>query len=91
MSEENTNKYFLELPHEEKDCAEAIKLVHIRGYIEAFDWGCADGEHTAVMILEAANEEEVINILPPLLRPKARVVKLNKYSPEDVEALHADN
>ena len=90
MSEENTNKYFIELPHEEKDCA-AIKLVHIRGYITHFQWGCEAGNHTAVMIVDAANEEEVLNILPPILRPKARIIKLNTYTPADVEALHTEN
>ncbi len=84
--------YFLELPHALGDCAQAIQLMNIRGYISQLHWGCEAGEHTGVMILEGIDsEEDVINILPPLLRPKARVFKLNKYTPEDVEKIHDVN
>ncbi len=81
-------KYFMEIPHEEQDCAQAIQLLNIRGYIGKLEWGCSGGNHTGVIITEADSKDQLLNILPPLLRPKARVVELNTFTPEDVEALH---
>ena len=81
-------KYFIELVHDANDCAMAIKLVDVSGYIQMFQWGCNAGEHTGVAILDAENEQQVLNILPPLLRPKARIVKLNTYTRKEIEEIH---
>ena len=83
------DNFFIEMPHTPEDCAHAIELVHIQGYISQFQWGCKAGNHTAVIILEAENEEQAIQVLPPLFREQARVIKLNQYSPEQVREIHA--
>ena len=49
------------------------------------DWGCSDGEHKAWLILEVESKEDAQLVLPPSLRPEARVVRLNKYTMRDVE------
>ena len=87
-NQEGMNTYFMEVPHSEEDCAKAIQLLHIRGYVEKLHWGCKAGNHTAVIIMEADNKERVLNMLPPLMRDQARVIQLNEYSPEQVEAMH---
>ena len=87
-NQEGMSTYFMEVPHSRDDCAKAIQLLHIRGYIEKLHWACKDGNHTAVIIMEADSKERVLNMLPPIMRGNARVLKLNEYSPEQVEAMH---
>jgi hypothetical protein len=84
----NDNKYFIELPHEEQDCARSIQLMDISGYIKMFQWGCNEGNHTAVAIIDADTEDEVRNILPPILRPNARIMKLNSFTREEIADIH---
>jgi hypothetical protein len=76
-------------PHTAQDCDQALMEVHAAGYITHFDWGCADGDHTGWVILEATNAKEALMVVPSLQRNKARAVKLIKFSPADVEKMHA--
>ncbi|HCA78451.1 MAG TPA: hypothetical protein DEP53_01820 [Bacteroidetes bacterium] len=83
------DRFLVISPHTAADCAHALKEVHAAGYITHFDWGCMDGDHTGWVILEAANAKEALMVVPSLQRSSARVVKLVKFSPSDVEKMHA--
>ena len=82
------DRYLVILPHTAGDCIKALKQIESIGSITHFDWACKDGEHTGYVILEATNKAEAIMVVPTIQRSKARVVKLTKFSPEDVRAMH---
>lgn len=49
------------------------------------DWGCRDGEHKAWILIEADNKEEARRILPPAFRSQAKIVRVNKFTMEEIE------
>lgn len=81
-------RYLVISPHTEQDCKQALKEVYAAGYITRFDWGCMDGDHTGWIVLEAENAKQALMVVPTLQRHSARVVKLAKFSPADVEKMH---
>jgi len=81
-------RYLIESPHTEVDCAQVVKQVEALGYLTHFEWGCASGNHTGFIIIEAENEAQAIMVVPSMSRKAARVVKLNKFTPEMLKAAH---
>ena len=82
-------RFLIEVPHEAQEvaCARAVETFLQTGshFLVNADWGCSDGEHKAWMILEVESKEDAQLVLPPSLRPEARIVRLNKYTMRDVE------
>lgn len=82
------DRYLIESPHEKGDCARLLQLVRAMGYLYNFDWGCNSGVHCGWAIVEAESEAHALMAVPPLVRSRARVVRLTRFSPEDVDRLH---
>jgi hypothetical protein len=59
-------------------------------YLTHAEWGCEDGVHTAWIIIEAENEADARLMVPPVIRNTAQLVKLSKFTPEQIEQLHQD-
>ena len=57
-------------------------------YLTHADWGCMAGEHTAWITVEADNDAQAQHMVPPVIRKTALLVKLNKFSPDEVRELH---
>jgi hypothetical protein len=81
-------RYLIEVPHEAKakDCALAVKILLSSGshYLTNADFGCLDGEHKAWIIVEVDSKEDAQFILPPVYRSQAKIVKLNRFSLEEI-------
>ncbi len=84
------DRYLIESPHELKDCARLLQQLKAMGYLYNFDWGCKAGVHIGWAIIEAESEAQARLAVPPWVRSHARIVKLNKFSPEEVNALHGE-
>lgn len=84
-------KFLVELPHESNEvaCIRAINLLLSTGshVLTRAEWGCRDGEHKAWVIVDMTSKEEVRAIIPPIMRPDAKIVRLNKFTLEEVEEL----
>jgi hypothetical protein len=84
-------KYLIEVPHEPetRECALAVQVFLTTGshFLKNADWGCLDGEHKGWIIVELDNKEEARNILPPNYRSKAKIVRLNKFSLEEIDEI----
>ena len=50
------------------------------------DWGCKDGEHKAWLIIDVASKEEARSVVPSEFRSKAKIVGLNAFTQEDIDA-----
>ncbi|MEK6565784.1 MAG: hypothetical protein AABZ41_03655 [Bacteroidota bacterium] len=81
-------RYLVISPHTAEDCAKAIKQIESVGSLTRFDWGCKDGEHTGWVIVEADSKAEALMVVPSVERPHAKIVKLVKFSPSEVKAMH---
>ncbi len=82
------DRYLIESPHTNQDCISILKDCLAAGFLRNFEWGCDDDNHCGWAIIEAENHEQASLSVPPLMRHKAKIVKLAKYTNEYVEALH---
>ena len=73
------NRYLIETPHSASECLDLIKVLNAQGYLWNFDWGCEAGIHSGWAIIDAENEATARLMVPPLVRPRARIIKLNKF------------
>jgi hypothetical protein len=84
-------KFLIEVPHEpeERACALAIQILLKTGshFLTNAEFGCFDGEHKAWVIIEVESKEEARRILPPVLRSKAKIVKLSKFTLEQIDEM----
>jgi hypothetical protein len=85
----------VELPHDPDGlvCAKFVKLALTSGshYLTHADWGCHDGVHSGWFILEAGSKDEARSVLPPPLRPQAKIVALNYFTLEEIERVFGDH
>jgi len=75
----NLERYLIETPHEARDCQQLVTQVRAMGYLHHFEWGCHSGVHNGWAIIDAETEADARLAVPPLIRKKARVIKLNRF------------
>ncbi len=85
---EMMERYLIESPHTAGECLATVDHVLAAGYLTHFDWGCGAGEHCGWAIIEAESQEEALMVVPSLVRSKARAVRLKRFDPADVKAMH---
>ena len=73
------DRYLIETPHTVEECLDLIKVLNAQGYLWNFDWRCKAGIHSGWAIIEAENDAEARLVVRPLVRTRARIVKLNKF------------
>ena len=86
-------KFLIEVPHE-SDTVACSKAVHVflttgSHFLSNAEWGCHDGVHSAWMIVEVGSKAEAMLIVPPAFRNGTRVVGLNRFSLQKIEAFLA--
>jgi len=83
------NKYLIEVSHEANKlaCERAIKSFLQTGshFMTNADWGCSDGEHKAWIVVDLDTKEDALLVVPPEYRKNAKVVKLVKFSLDNVD------
>ena len=84
------DRYFVALPHTPEECLRALDEILEKGpgVLAEYEWGCMSGDHTGYAIVEARSESEVKATIPASLGGKARVVKLTKFTPEQIREFH---
>jgi len=85
QKEKDMNRYLIETPHTGEECLDLIKVLNAQGYLWNFDWGCKAGIHSGWAIIEAENVAQARLVVPPLVRSRARIVKLNKFDGSTIE------
>jgi hypothetical protein len=83
-------RYLIESPHTTEECLPALDELLARGpgVLAKYDFGCMSGDHTGYVIVEAGGESEARETVPPFLRGKARIVKVDKFTPEQIKSFH---
>jgi hypothetical protein len=84
-------KFLIEVPHdsERMACARAIQVFLNSGshFVANADWGCHDGDHRAWIIVDVASKDEARAIVPTIYRAQAKVVGLNSFTIQEIEAM----
>ncbi len=67
--------------HTAEDCDRALRYFHEyhEGYLTKFWWGCVDHDHNGYAIIEAESHEHAKMAVPPLIRDKARIIRLTHF------------
>jgi hypothetical protein len=84
-------KFLIEVPHE-ADTLACAKVVHAflsagSHLLTRADWGCMDGIHSAWLIVDVESKQDAVQLIPPLFRKQAKIIGLNKFTLEQIEAL----
>lgn len=81
-------RYLVEVAHEDGAvaCARVVDVFLQSGshFLTHADWGCKDGEHKALMVIEADSREEALHVVPPAFRGRAKVLLLHRFSPAEI-------
>jgi hypothetical protein len=84
-------RFLIEVPHDAEpgECARAVQFFLRSGshFMTHADWGCMDGVHKAFIVVEVDTKEEAMSVVPPVFRPHANIVELNKFTTEEIEEL----
>lgn len=83
-------RYIIASPHTAEECLRALDEVLDRGprLLANYEWGCMAGDHTGYLVTEASSESEAQSEIPAFVRSKARIVQLNKFTPEEIASFH---
>jgi hypothetical protein len=85
------SRFLIELPHdpEELACARVVKVFLSSGshFLTHADWGCMDGHHSAWIVVDVDSKEDARSIVPPPFRSQARIVALNYFTMEEIDAI----
>jgi hypothetical protein len=84
-------KFLIEVQHAEDvlACTQVVSsfLDYGSHFATKADWGCKDGVHKAWITVEVENKEDARNILPPAFRSQANIIKLNKFTLEEIDEI----
>ena len=83
-------RYLIETPHTAQECQQLFDQLHAMGYLHHFDWGCRSGVHSGWAILDAESESQALLAVPPLVRRKARAVKVERLDGKDEDYSHEE-
>jgi hypothetical protein len=87
-------RFLIELAHEAETvaCARIVQVFLQSGshFLTNAEWGCMDGDHRAWIIVDVPSKEDARAIVPPAFRAKARIVALNSFSIEQINAVLAE-
>jgi len=56
--------------------------------LDKMEWGYMAGDHTGYAVADAVSEEAARNLLPASERAQAKVIKLNKFTAEQIKSFH---
>jgi hypothetical protein len=88
-------RFLIEVSHDATpgECGRAIELLLGSGshFISGAEWGCSDGVHKSWLIADIASKEEAIGLVPPVYRTRTTVVKLTRFSIDDLGTILAQH
>jgi hypothetical protein len=85
-----TNVYYVMTTHTPEQCLKTLDDMKGKGdaFLSKFEFGCMSGDHTAYAFLTAKSEEDVRQMLPKDAQATAKIQKVDKFTPDQIEKLH---
>ncbi len=85
-------RYLIQAAHEPEEC---VKMLHSylqagAHYLTHAEWGCEENVHQAWIIIEAESDAAARLMVPPVIRNSALVVRLNRFTPDQIRAFHEE-
>lgn len=78
--------YLIISTHTAEDCKMAVQhfAKYNAGFLTHFEWGCTDNDHRAFAFVDADSHEQALLAVPPLLRSKAKAIKVVQFTPKNI-------
>ncbi len=91
-AEPGATSYLIVSPHTKAECVAALDAVAAKGdaALGQYDWGCMSGDHTGYLKVQASSEQEALAQVPETIRSKAKAIKLNKFTVDQVKSFHSE-
>jgi hypothetical protein len=90
----NTKKniYFVQTTHTPDQCLNSMTAIRDKGenLLSKFEFGCMSGDHTAYAFIEGKSEADVRQMLPKEAQANAKIQKVDKFTPDQIEKIHKD-
>ena len=82
--------FFVQVPHTKEQCAQALQEMKSKGdqLLSQFEYGCVSGDHTAYGFLKGKSSDAVKQMLPQSEQASAKIVKVKKFTPAEIESMH---
>jgi hypothetical protein len=83
-------RYLIEVPHS-SDTVECARVAHVflstgSHFLTHAHWGCADGVHSAWLVVEdVPDKQAAAMIIPPAFRAQAKITRLVYFRIEKIE------
>lgn len=88
-------RFLIEVPHDPTpgECGRAVELLLGSGshFVAAAEWGCSDGVHKGWVFVDVETREEAALLVPPVYRSRATIVRLTKFTIEDIGTILAQH
>ena len=83
-------RYMIETRHTPEECLAALESFRQAGahFLTHAEWGCEGDMHIGWMVLEAADDEEIRRMVPPIIRNTAEPVRLKTYTADEIRQMH---
>lgn len=84
-------RYLIASPHKPEECLRALdeELAKGKDILDKFEYGCKTGDHTGYAIVDGKSKNDALNYVPTFLRDKARIVEVDKFTPEMIKEFHS--
>lgn len=85
-----TTEFLIEATHTPDECLQALDAISTADakMLPKWEFGCMAGDHTGWLMVNAVDEQAALQMIPASLRDKAKVHKLNRFTVEQIKALH---
>jgi hypothetical protein len=84
-------RYLIEAAHDPSvsECLRILDAFVAAGshYLSRAEWGCVSGDHRAWLMVEADSDDSARLMVPPVIRPMSKVVRLHQFTPEEIKLI----
>lgn len=83
--------FMIQVPHTKEECMRSLDETLAAGteVLSKYEFGCMKGDHTAYAMVSSKDESSARGLVPQFLRSKAKVIPVERMTPESIQALHA--
>ena len=83
-------KFLIISPHTAEQCLAVLDDMAAKEpqILAKTEWGCMAGDHTGYTMVDAKDEASARKMVPAAVRDQAKVIKLNKFTPEQIKSFH---
>jgi hypothetical protein len=86
---EAKNTYLIETQHTGPECVKALDDMQSKNLLGKTEWGCMSGDHRGWTTIQAASKEAALTQVPESQRANAKVIEVAKFTPAQLQAIHA--